>query len=76
MKFVYPSSVTFGQITRKVMPKLSSITTNDMVKCRRAQQKKMKDFDYLEEYLKGIYQTKYYYGSVKKSSFTFRFTYY
>ena len=29
------------------------------------------DFDYLEEYLKGVYQTKYYYGSVKKSTFPF-----
>ena len=31
----------------------------------------MMDFDYREEYLKGIYQTKYYYGSVKKSKFSF-----
>ena len=29
------------------------------------------DFDYREEYLKGVYQTKYYYGSVKKSTFSF-----
>ena len=29
------------------------------------------DFDYREEYLKGVYQTKYYYGSVKKSIFSF-----
>ena len=29
------------------------------------------DFDYRDEYLKGIYQTKYYYGSVKKSKFSF-----
>ena len=29
------------------------------------------DFDYCEEYLKGVYQTKYYYGSVKKSTFSF-----
>ena len=42
-----------------------------MVKCRRGQQKKMMDFDYREEYLKGVYQTKYYYGSVKKSTFSF-----
>ena len=26
---------------------------------------------YREEYLKGVYQTKYYYGSVKKSTFSF-----
>ena len=32
---------------------------------------KMMDFDYREEYLKGVYQTKYYYGSVKKSTFSF-----
>ena len=37
-----------------------------MVKCRRAQQKKMMDFDYREEYLNGLYQTKYYYGIVKE----------
>ena len=30
--------------------------------------KKMMDFDYCEEYL---YPTKYYYGSVKKSKFSF-----
>ena len=42
-----------------------------MVKCRRGQQEKMMDFDYGEEYLKGVYQTKYYYGSVKKSKFPF-----
>ena len=29
------------------------------------------DFDYREEYLKGVYQTKYYYGSVKKNTFSF-----
>ena len=31
----------------------------------------MMDFDYRDEYLKGVYQTKYYYGSVKKSTFSF-----
>ena len=31
----------------------------------------MMDFDYREEYLKGVYQTKYYYDSVKKSTFPF-----
>ena len=29
------------------------------------------NFDYYEEYLKGVYQTKYHYGRVKKSTFTF-----
>ena len=29
------------------------------------------DFDYREEYLKGVYKTKYYYSSVKKSTFPF-----
>ena len=29
------------------------------------------DFDYSEEYLKGLYPTKYYYGSFKKSTFSF-----
>ena len=32
---------------------------------------KMMDFDCREEYLKGVYQTKYYYGSAKKSTFSF-----
>ena len=27
--------------------------------------------DYREEYLKGVYQKKHYYGSVKKSTFSF-----
>ena len=27
----------------------------------------MMDFDYYQEYLKGVYQTKYYHGSVKKT---------
>ena len=46
------------------------VTTNDMVKCPRGQQEKIMDFDYREEYLKGAYQTKYYYCSVKKSTFS------
>ena len=31
----------------------------------------MMDFDYCEECSKGVYQTKYYYGSVKKSTPSF-----
>ena len=31
----------------------------------------MVDFGYREEYLKGVQQTKCYYGSVKKSTFSF-----
>ena len=42
-----------------------------MMKCRRVQQEKMMDFDYREEYLKGVYKTKYDYGSVKKNTFLF-----
>ena len=42
-----------------------------MVKCRRGQQEKMMDFNYHGEYLKGVYQTKFYYRSVKKSTFSF-----
>ena len=42
-------------------------TANDMVKCHRGQQ----DFDYREEYLRGVYQTKYYYCIVMKSTFSF-----
>ena len=30
----------------------------------------MIDFDYRQEYLKGVYQTKYYYGSAKKNTFS------
>ena len=33
--------------------------------------KKVMDFGYCEEYLKRVYQTKYYYGSVKKTTFSF-----
>ena len=42
-----------------------------MVKCRGVQLEKIMDFDYREEYFKGVsymYQTKYYYGSIKKST--------
>ena len=53
--------------------RVTTITTNDMVKCRRGQQEKMMDFDYCDEYLKEVHQTKYYYGSVKKSTFSFTF---
>ena len=42
-----------------------------MVKGRRGQQEQMMEFDYREGHLKGLYQTKYYYGSVKKSKFSF-----
>ena len=45
------------------------VTTNNMVKCRRDQQKKMMDFDYCEEYFKEVYQTKYYYDSLRKAHF-------
>ena len=31
----------------------------------------MMDFNLRDEYLRGVYQTKYYYGSVKKSTFPF-----
>ena len=48
-----------------------TITTNDMIKCPCVKHEEIIDFDYCEEYLKGIYQTKYYYGSVKKSTFSF-----
>ena len=37
----------------------------------RPTEKKMRDFDYRKEYLKGVYQTKYYHGSVQKSTFPF-----
>ena len=47
--------------------RLTTITTNSMVKFRCVKLEKMMDFDYWEEYLKGVYQTKYYYGIIKKS---------
>ena len=49
------------------------VTTNDMIKCRLGQQEKLMDFDFCEEYLKGVYQTKYCYGSVQKSSLSCSF---
>ena len=55
----------------KLFPCHYEHATNNMVKYGRGQQEKMMDFDYHEEYLKGVYQTKYYYGSVKKSTFPF-----
>ena len=55
------------------MSKLFSCHYENMLKCRRGQQEKMMDFDYREEYLKAVYQTKYYYGSVKKSTFPYSF---
>ena len=51
--------------------RVTTITTNDMVKCCRVKQERMMDFDHCEEYLKGVYQTKYYYGSVRNSTFSF-----
>ena len=42
-----------------------------MVKCRGGQQEKLIDFDYCEEYLRGVYQRKYCHGSVKKNTFSF-----
>ena len=44
-----------------------------MVKCRCCQHEKIMDFDYFEEYLKGVYQTKYYYGNVKITIFSCSF---
>ena len=35
--------------------RVTTITTNDMVKFRRVQQEKLMDFDYCEEYLKRVY---------------------
>ena len=42
-----------------------------MMKYRCIKLEKMMGFDYFEEYLTGIYQKIYYYGSVKKSTFSF-----
>ena len=47
------------------------VTTNDMLRSPHGHQEKIMDFNYREEYLKVVYQTKYYYGSVKKSTFSF-----
>ena len=45
--------------------------TNGMVKCGCVKEEKMMDIDCSEEYLKGVYQSNYYYGSVKKRAFSF-----
>ena len=69
MEFVFPSPVTM--ITRKKCQNYFRVTTNDTVKCRCSHQKKIIDFNYREEYLKGVYQIKYYFGSVKKNTISF-----
>ena len=71
MKFAFPTPVTRVKPHEKKCQNYFRVTTNEMVKCRRGQQEKMIDFDYREEYLKGVYETKYYYGSVKKSTYSF-----
>ena len=73
---MFPSPVTMVKSHKKKYQKyfpVIKITANDMMKCRCVKQKKMMDFDYCEEYLKTVYQTKtkYYYGSIKKSTFSF-----
>ena len=76
MQFVFPSPVKVVKSHEKKYQnyfRVTTITTNDMVKCRRGQQEKIMDFHYCEEYLKGVYQTKYYYRSVKKSTFSFSY---
>ena len=71
---MFLSPVKNGKIT------LNNTITKNMVKCRRnvnfeemfterSTGKKM-DFNYFEN-ISGVYQTKYYYGSVKKSKFSF-----
>ena len=61
-----------GKITRKEMSKLFSCHCERYGEISpRSTGKKMIDFDYREEYLKGVYQIKYYYGSVKKTTFSF-----
>ena len=69
MWFVFPSPVKMVKSHEKKCQNYFRVTLNDMVKCRRGKQEKMMDFDYCEEYLKEAYQTNYYYGSVKKSTF-------
>ena len=72
MWFVFPSPVTMVKSHEKKCPNYFCFKIiYDMVKCRRGQQEKIMDFDYREEQLKRVYQTKYYYGSVKKSTFSF-----
>ena len=71
MLFVFPSPVTMVKLHEKKCQSYIRVNTDNMVKYRRHQQEKMMDFDYREEYLKGVYQTKNYYGSVKKNTFSF-----
>ena len=48
---------------------MTPITTSDMVKCHWVKKENMMDFNYCEEYLKEVHQTKHYYGSIKKNIF-------
>ena len=68
MQFVFPSAITMVKPHEKKCQNYFRVTANDMIKSRRGLQEKMVDFDKLGEYLKGVYQTRYYYGSVKKST--------
>ena len=54
MWFVFPSHVTMVKSHKGKCQNYFRVTTNDMVKCCRGQQKKMVDFDYREEYVKGV----------------------
>ena len=54
MCFVFHYPVTMVKSHKKKCQNYFCVTTNDMVKCGCGQQEKMMDFDYLEEYLKGV----------------------
>ena len=58
MWFVFPSPVIMVKSHQKKWQNYFCVTTNDMVKCRCGQQKKMMNFDYNEEYLKGVVSNK------------------
>ena len=58
MWFVFPSPVTMVKSHEQKCQNYFRVTTNDMVKCRCGQQEKMVDFDYREEYLKGVISNK------------------
>ena len=74
MQFVFPSPATIVKSHEKKRRNyfcVTTITTTVMVKCRCIKQEEKVDFNYCEEYLKGLYQTKFYYDSVKEKTLSY-----
>ena len=58
MWFVFTSSVTMVKSHEIECQNYFHVTANDMVKCCCGRQEKMLDFNYHEEYLKGVISNK------------------